>query len=90
MTLMNNKSHGTTFFQVKVVMKIGLMYLTYYGNEPQVGNLGVGRFLSKEHGRNKWQSFLDKFLGKFVGNETLEMTLIMFDIFSLAADARRS
>ena len=24
--------------QVKVVMKIGLMYLTYYGNEPQVGS----------------------------------------------------
>lgn len=37
--LMNN-SHGITFFQVKVVMKIGLMYLTYYGNEPQVGKLG--------------------------------------------------
>ena len=30
--------HDLMGVQVKVVMKIGLMYLTYYGNEPQVGS----------------------------------------------------
>ena len=62
-----------TFFQVKVVMKIGLMYLTYYGNEPQVGKLGAD-FCSKKNGNPEIDRFSVRQIPRNMSEMRMEMT----------------